>query len=67
MDGTWIKVFVTENAFTAEVLTQGLLENDIPAVVFDKKFNAYNIGEIHIMVHPDYVEQAKEYIKENDI
>lgn len=67
MEKAWVKVYVTQNAFTAEVLMQGLLENEIPAVTVDKKFNAYNIGEIHVLVHPDFEKKALEYILENDI
>lgn len=67
MEKNWTKVYVTQNSFTAEVLMQGLLENEIPAVTIDKKFNAYNIGEVHVLVHPDFVTAALEYIKEHEI
>lgn len=67
MEKAWVKVYVTQNSFTAEVLMQGLLENEIPAVTVDKKFNAYNIGEIHVLVHPDFEKKALDYIQENEI
>ncbi|RYY65196.1 MAG: hypothetical protein EOO13_17500 [Chitinophagaceae bacterium] len=63
----WIKVYTTENMFTAEVLKQGLIENDIPAVVLNKQISPYNIGIINVMVHKDNFDLAIDYIKANEI
>ncbi len=67
MEDQWIVVYKTENAFAAEVLKQGLTEEEIPAVVINKKFNAYNIGMIEVLVNPADKEKAEEYILNNDI
>lgn len=53
--------------FTAEVLKQGLIENDIPAVVLNKQISPYNIGIINVMVHKDNFDLAIDYIKANEI
>ncbi len=63
----WVKVYTTENAITAEILKQGLEENEIPAVVLSKQISPYNLGTINIMVHPDNFQRAMEYIVANDI
>ena len=44
----WVKVYTTGDAFAAEVLKQGLIEEDIPAVVINKQLSAYNFGEINV-------------------
>lgn len=68
MENNWTKVFSTEDPFTAEILKQGLLENDIPAVVMNQQDSSYKVfGMIHILVHPDNVEKANAYIKDNEI
>ncbi|MBC8987112.1 DUF2007 domain-containing protein [Pedobacter sp. N36a] len=68
MENNWTKVFSTEDHFTAEILKQGLLENDIPAVVMNQQDSSYKVfGTIHILVHPDNVDKANAYIKDNEI
>lgn len=63
----WIKVYTTGNTFAAEILTQGLIEAGIPAVVMNKQLSAYNIGEVNVMVNQDDFDKAMAYIIENDI
>ncbi|WP_316750336.1 DUF2007 domain-containing protein [Pedobacter gandavensis] len=68
MENNWTKVFSTEDPFTAEILKQGLLENDIPAVVMNQQDSSYKtFGVIHILVHPENLEKAQAYIKDNEI
>ena len=68
MENNWTKVFSTEDPFTAEILKQGLLENDIAAVVMNQQDSSYKtFGTIHILVHPDNFDKAIAYIKDNDI
>ena len=67
MEDNWVKVYSTENAFTAEVLKQGLTENEIPAVALNKKIGPYNLGVINIMVQQENFDKAMEYIQANDI
>ncbi|MCX2452949.1 DUF2007 domain-containing protein [Pedobacter sp. PLR] len=68
MENNWTKVFSTEDPFTAEILKQGLEENDIPAVVMNQQDSSYKtFGVIHILVHPENLEKAQAYIKDNEI
>lgn len=66
MTNNWVKVFTTENEFTAEVLKQGLTENDIPAVVVNKKISPYNIGLVEVLVQPENEVAALAYIEETE-
>lgn len=67
MSENWIKVYTTSDAFTAEVLKQGLTEAGIPAVTINKQLSAYHLGEIHVLVNKDDFNKAIEYIVENEI
>ncbi|WP_421945603.1 putative signal transducing protein [Pedobacter sp.] len=67
MSENWVKVYTTGDAFAAEVLKQGLIEEDIPAVVINKQLSAYNIGEINVLVSKADFDKAIEYIVKNEI
>ena len=68
MNSNWIKVYETEDQFQAEILKQGLMAIDIDAVVLNKKDSSYtSFGMLSVLVHPDNLEQAKQYILENNI
>lgn len=68
MENNWIKVFSTTDAYTAEILKQGLIENDIAAVVMNQRDSSYQaFGTVHILVHPDNADKAEAYIRENNI
>lgn len=68
MENNWTKVYTTENAYTAEILKQGLIESDIPAIVMNKQDSSYGtFGVIHVLVHPDDFGKATAYIAENEI
>lgn len=67
MENNWTKVYTTENPVTAEIIKQGLIENDINAVVMNKKDSSYqNFGVIEILVNKKDVEKAEEYIKSTE-
>jgi hypothetical protein len=63
----WVKVYTTGDAFAAEVLKQGLVEEGIPAVVMNKQLSAYNIGEINVLVNKSDFDKAIEYNVKNEI
>jgi hypothetical protein len=68
MENNWVKVYTTENAFTAEIIKQGLIESDIPAVVLNKQDSSYkSFGLLTVMVHAEDEEKAKIYIIENEL
>ncbi len=67
MSENWVKVYTTSDAFAAEVLKQGLVEEDIPAVIINKQLSAYNIGEINVLVNKIDFDKAIEYIVKSEI
>ncbi|MEE1884466.1 putative signal transducing protein [Pedobacter flavus] len=67
MEQQWIVIYKTDNEFSAEVLKQGLIEAGIPAVVLNKKISAYNIGRLEVMVSPEDVDNANQYLLTNNI
>jgi len=62
MDTNWAKIFSTETQYKAELLKGLLEENDIEAIVINKKDSAYLFGELELFVHIDDVLQAKHII-----
>jgi hypothetical protein len=68
METNWIKVFTTENAYTAEIIKQALIENEIPAVVMNKQDSSYkSFGVLTVLVHPADFDKAIAYIIENNL
>jgi len=67
MENNWVKVYTTENPVTAEIIKQGLIENDIAAVIMNKKDSSYQtFGIIEVLVNKKDVEQAESYIKSTE-
>lgn len=68
MNKNWVKVYTTENPYTAELIKQGLIEEDIAAVVLNKQDSSYRaFGVLFVMVHPDNFDKAITYILQNNI
>lgn len=68
MSSSWIKVYETEDQYQAEILKQGLIANDIDAVVLNKQDSSYKtFGLLTVMVRPEDQEKAVEYISNNNI
>ncbi|WP_316834092.1 DUF2007 domain-containing protein [Pedobacter nutrimenti] len=68
MEDNWVKVFTTSNAYSAEILKQGLIENEIPAVVLNKQDSSYGtFGVLTVMVNAEDEEKAKVYIEQNEL
>lgn len=67
MENNWVKVYTTENPVTAEIIKQGLIENDIAAVIMNKKDSSYQtFGIIEVLVNRKDVELAESYIKSTE-
>ena len=62
MDKNWVKIFSTSESYKAEIHKGLLLENDIEAVIINKKDSAYLFGELELYVHVDNVLKAKRII-----
>jgi hypothetical protein len=68
MENNWIKVYTTENAYTAEIIKQALTENEIPAVVLNKQSSSYkSFGVINVLVHQGDFDKAIAYLIENHL
>jgi hypothetical protein len=64
----WVKVYTTENSYSAEIIKQGLIENEIPAVVMNKQDSSYkNFGVLTVMVNEGDFQKAIAYILQNNI
>ena len=67
MENNWVKVYTTENPVTAEIIKQGLIENDIAAVIMNKKDSSYQtFGIIEVLVNKKDADAAEAYINSTD-
>ncbi|MBB6499571.1 DUF2007 domain-containing protein [Pedobacter cryoconitis] len=67
MENNWVKVYTTEDPITAEIIKQGLIENDIAAVIMNKKDSSYQtFGVIEVLVSQKDFDTAEAYIKSTE-
>lgn len=64
MDENWQEVFSTSHAWQAEMAKQILEENEIPAVVVNRKDSSYLFGEVAVYAEIKNAEKAKELLKD---
>lgn len=64
MEKNWNKIYTTQNFFTAEMIRQMLIDNDIPAVVMNKQDSSYRFGLIDVFIHQENEMAAKALIEE---
>lgn len=64
MDENWQEVFSTSHAWQAEMAKQILEENEIPAVVVNRKDSSYLFGELTVYAEIKNAEKAKELLKD---
>lgn len=63
MDNNWVKVFASGNEMEAELIKQGLVAMDIPAVVLNKKDSSYqNFGVAEVLVSAADAAAAEAYV-----
>lgn len=62
MNKDWIKIYSTGVAYKAEILKGLLIENNIDAVIINKKDSSYGFGELELYVNADDVVKAKHII-----
>ena len=68
MENNWVKVYTTKDPITAEIIKQGLIENEIAAVLMNKKDSSYQVfGLVDVMVTEKDREAAEAYIKSTEI
>lgn len=66
MDSDWVSIFVTSELYRAEMAKQVLVQNDIEAVLLNKRDSFYHVGDIEVHVKRDNVIKAKNIIKSLD-
>ena len=64
MQGNWQKVYTTDLQYRAEIVKAVLAENQIFAVIIDKKDSAYRLGPIELYVAPGQVLTAIKIIED---
>lgn len=60
MNSNWTKIKVYNQAFEAEIVKNMLLENNIPAVVLNKKDSSYLFGVVELYVEHENEDKAME-------
>lgn len=67
MENNWTKVYTTSDPVTAEIIKQGLIENDIAAVIMNKKDSSYQtFGTIEVLVNKRDIAAAEAYIQSTE-
>lgn len=64
MDENWQEVFSTSHVWQAEMAKQILEENEITAVVINRKDSSYLFGEVAVYAEIKNAEKAKELLKD---
>ena len=63
MEKGWEKIFETPSELKIEIARQILDDNEIEAVILNRKDSFYQIGEIEIFVRRDDILKAKQALK----
>ena len=66
MDKDWVKIFSTPVIYKAELMRGLLEENEINAVIVNKKDSAYLFGDVELYVTNDDAVKAKHIITQHD-
>ncbi|HLT42355.1 MAG TPA: DUF2007 domain-containing protein [Sphingobacteriaceae bacterium] len=66
MEKNWNKIYSTSNFYTAEMVRQMLIDNNIPAVIMNKQDSSYRFGFVEVFIHQDNETAAKALIAEFD-
>jgi hypothetical protein len=63
MEKGWAKIWETSDEIRIEIARQVLADNDIEAIVINKKDSFYRFGDIEIYVSQDNILKAKQLLK----
>jgi hypothetical protein len=66
VDKDWVKIYSTSAMYKAELLKGLLTENEINAVIINKKDSAYLFGEVELYVTTNDAVKAKHLITQID-
>jgi hypothetical protein len=67
VDKNWVKIYSTSAIYKAELIKGLLLENDIQAVIVNKKDSSYLFGELEVYVLNDDALQAQHIITTQEL
>lgn len=67
MDSNWVNVYSTNLEYKAEIMKALLEEEDIQAILINKKDSAYLFGDIELYVHSDNVIKANRIITHEEL
>lgn len=65
LEGKWIQIFSSTDAFHVEVIKGLLTEHSIECVVVNKKDSFYLIGEVELYVNVEDVFRANQLISDS--
>jgi len=63
MEGKWIRVYSSSDAFRVEMLRGLLAEKDIEGIIVNKKDSAYLFGEVELYVNVEDAFMANQIIR----
>lgn len=67
MEKDWVQVYLTDKGYLAEILKDMLFDNDIQAIIMNKKDSAYvSIGDVELYVKKDDAVKAKFLIEKSE-
>jgi len=59
----WIAIYETDQLYRAEIVKDILNNEEIDAVILNRKDSSYHFGSIQVMVNPEDKEKAAEIVK----
>jgi hypothetical protein len=62
MSNDWVKIYTSQDFYKSEMVKQILIENEIEAVILNKKGYPYQIGEVEVHIRQQEFEKAIEII-----
>ncbi len=67
MQGNWVKIYTSNQFYKSEMVKQILMDNDIEAVIMNKKDTSYTFGEVEVHIHQSDFNNALEIIIQSDL
>ncbi len=62
----WIAIYETDQLYRAELVKDILNNEEVDAVILNRKDSSYHFGSIQVMVNPKDKEKAAEIVKSID-
>lgn len=59
----WISVYETDQLYRAELVKDILNNEEVDAVILNRKDSSYHFGSIQVMIHPEDKEKAAKIVK----